>query len=423
LNQTASYPLVTAAPLMAGVAIRERIDLLAAISAEAGRITRVFMSPEQRRASDLVLGWMRAAGMAAREDAIGNVIGRYEGARPRLPALLIGSHLDTVRDAGRWDGPLGVVTAIACVDALHRAGTRLPFAIEVVGFADEEGSRFGATMLGSRAITGRFDPALLELHDAAGITMAEAIRAYGLDPARISAAARRTEEFLAYLELHIEQGPVLERLAVPVGCVTAIAGATRLRVTIEGMAGHAGTVPMQGRHDALAAAAACVLAVEGRAVMEDGIAGTVGRLDVFPGAVNVIPGRAVFTCDLRAADDGKRDRMTTDIRTAILRICARRDVSGQILQTHALPAAPCAPTLQRAIAAAIEAEGFPVRLLPSGAGHDAMEIAAMLPIGMIFVRCRGGISHHPDEHADEADIEAGARVLHRVICGFSPEAA
>jgi allantoate deiminase len=405
---------------MAGGALRARIDELAAISADVGAITRLFMTPEQRRASDLLLGWMRAAGMEPREDAIGNVIGRYEGERPGLPALLLGSHVDTVRDAGRWDGPLGVITAIACVDALHRAGRRLPFAVEVIGFADEEGTRFGATMLGSRALTGHFDTSVLDLRDRSGVSMAEAMRRYGLDPARIGDAARRPDEFLGYLELHIEQGPVLERLGLPVGCVTAIAGAARLRVTIDGVAGHAGTVPMQGRHDALAAAAACVLAVEGRAVMEDGLVATVGHLEAFPGAVNVIPGRAVLDIDMRSADDAKRARMDSDIRTAVQRICARRDVTGRIEQTHALPAAPCDPALRRHIVAAIGEEGIPPRLLPSGAGHDAMAVATMLRIGMIFVRCRGGVSHHPDEHADNDDIEAGARVLHRAIVTFPP---
>jgi allantoate deiminase len=400
---------------MSGAALRARIDELAAISAEPGNITRVFASPEQRRANGLVLEWMREAGMTAREDAIGNVVGRYEGAEPGAPALLLGSHLDTVRDAGRWDGPLGVVTATAVVDALQREGRRLPFPIEVAGFCDEEGTRFGATMLGSKAITGRFDFSALELRDAAGLGMADAMRACGLDPARIPEAARRPGEFFAYLELHIEQGPVLERLGIPVGCVTAIAGATRLRITIEGEAGHAGTVPMQGRHDALAAAAAAVLAIEGRAVVEDGIVGTVGRLEVSPGSVNVIPGRVVFTADLRSGEDGRRLRMVADIRAAIERLCARRHVAVRIETTHDLPAAPCAPALQRAIARAIDMEGHKVRLLPSGAGHDAMEIAAIAPIGMIFVRCKGGISHNPAEHASDADIEAGARVLLRVL--------
>jgi allantoate deiminase len=407
-----------AAPLMAGAAIRARIDQLAAISAEEGALTRVFASPEQRRAAALVRDWMRAAGMTAEEDAIGNVLGRYEGARPGAPALMLGSHLDSVRNAGRWDGPLGVVTAIACVDALHRAGQRLPVAIEVIGFCDEEGTRFGAAMLGSRAVTGRFNPALLELRDDTGMTMAEAIRAAGFDPARIGAAARRPEQIAAYLELHIEQGPVLEREGVPLGVVTAIAGQTRLAVTIDGMAGHAGTVPMRGRRDALAAAAAAILAIETAAGAEAGAVGTVGRIEALPGAVNVIPGRAVFTVDLRAPEDAQRHRLVAAVREAIAGIAAARGVRAEIAQTHELAATPCAPHLQRLIAEAIAAEGHPVRLLASGAGHDAMEMAAIAPVGMVFVRCRGGISHHPDEHVSEADAEAGARVLHRVLTRF-----
>ncbi|HTR17492.1 MAG TPA: hydantoinase/carbamoylase family amidase, partial [Acetobacteraceae bacterium] len=273
-------------PLMRGAAIRGRIDALAAISAQPDGLTRVFASPEQRRAASLVADWMRESGMTAREDAIGNVIGRYEATQEGAKALLLGSHLDSVRDAGRWDGPLGVVTAIACVDALRRARRRLPVAVEIVGFCDEEGTRFGATMLGSRALTGRFDPALLGLTDEAGISMAQAMREAGLDPDAIGQAARRPEAFAGYLELHIEQGPVLEREHLPVGCVTAIAGQTRLAVTFTGMAGHAGTVPMAGRHDALAAAAEAVLAIEAAAQAQPGVVGTVGRLEVLPGAVN-----------------------------------------------------------------------------------------------------------------------------------------
>jgi allantoate deiminase len=405
---------------MAGAAIRDRIDALAAISAEPGGLTRVFASPEQRQAAALVLGWMRAAGMAAGEDAVGNIVGRYPAERPDAPVLMLGSHLDSVRNAGRWDGPLGVVTAIACVDALNRAGRRLPVAIEVVGFADEEGTRFGAAMLGSRAITGRFDPALLALRDADGITMEAAMRAVGLKPEGIAAAARRKGEVAAYLELHIEQGPVLERAGLPVGCVTAIQGQTRLAVVLEGMAGHAGTVPMRGRQDALTAAAACVLAVESRAAAEADAEGTVGRLQVSPGAVNVIPGRCEFTVDLRAPDDGQRQRLVADVRAAIARIAAERRITTHVTVTHELAAAPCAPPLQRLIAGAIAAEGYEVRHLASGAGHDAMEIAAIAPIGMVFVRCRGGISHHPDEHVEDADAEVGARVLLRAIEAFSP---
>jgi allantoate deiminase len=401
-----------------GSAIRARIDALADISAEPGRLTRVYLSPEHRRANALVMEWMRAAGMSAREDAAGNVIGRREGARPGLPALMLGSHLDSVRDAGRWDGPLGVVTAIACVETLRDKSP--PFAIEVIGFADEEGTRFGATMLGSRAVAGTFDRAALGLRDADGVSMAEAMLAWGLDPDGIDAAARRREEMLAYLELHIEQGPVLEREDLPVGCVTAIAGATRLSVALEGEAGHAGTVPMQGRRDALTAAAECVLGVEALARTEAGTVATVGRIVAEPGAVNVIPGRVTFTVDLRAPEDAVRARLLESVRGRIGAICAARGVRAEIVMTHTLDAAPCAPWLRAQIEAAIAAECYPVRALPSGAGHDGMAMATIADIGMIFVRCRGGISHHPDEHADEADIEAAARVLLRVIENFSP---
>ena len=404
---------------MSGAAIRARIDQLAAISAQPDGLTRMFATAEQRRAAALVAGWMRESGMTAAEDAIGNVVGRYEGSAPGAKAVLLGSHLDSVRDAGRWDGPLGVVTAIACVDALRRAGRRLPVAVEVVGFCDEEGTRFGATMLGSRALTGQFDPALLERTDDAGITMAEAMRQAGFDPARVGQAARRAQEFAAYLELHIEQGPVLERENLPVGCVSAIAGQTRLAVTLTGMAGHAGTVPMQGRHDALAGAAEAVLAIEAAPLTEVGPVATVGRLEVHPGAVNVIAGRATLSVDLRAPQDASRQRLVSKVRSEIGRIATARGLAAAITLTHEERAAPCAPHLRQLIADAIAGEGHRVLNLPSGAGHDAMEMAAMMPIGMVFVRCRGGLSHHPDEHVDDADAAAGARVLHRILTRFS----
>ena len=409
-------------PLMLGAAIRSRIDQLAAISAEPDGLTRMFATPEQRRAAELVAGWMRESGMTAAEDAIGNVVGRYEGATPGAKAVLLGSHLDSVRDAGRWDGPLGVVTAIACVDALRRARLRLPVAIEVVGFCDEEGTRFGATMLGSRALTGRFERDLLDRTDDAGVTMADAMRQAGFDPVRIGEAARRPEQLAAYLELHIEQGPVLEREHLPVGCVTAIAGQTRLDVVLTGMAGHAGTVPMPGRHDALAGAAEAVVAIEKAALHAVGTVATVGRLEPHPGAVNVIPGRAHFTVDIRAPQDAPRAKLVTRVQGAIAKIAAARGLGAEIRVTHEEPAAPCAPQLRRLIAAAIAEEGHAVLNLPSGAGHDAMEVAAIAPIGMVFVRCRAGLSHHPDEHVDDADAAVGARVLHRILTRF-PEPA
>src|SRR5215475_6122020 len=282
----------TAGPksLSLGEEIVGRINQLAAISETGEHLARLFLTTEHRAAAELILEWMRAAGMAAHLDAIGNVCGRYEGERPGLPCLMLGSHYDTVRDAGRWDGPLGVLTAISCVADLNRRGKRLPFAIEVTGFADEEGVRYASTLLGSRAVAGTFDESVLAGRDRDGISMRDALVAFGLDPDHIGAAARVRRELLAYLELHIEQGPVLESKGLPVGVVTAIAGATRLAARLTGMAGHAGTVPMGLRHDALAGAAECISAIEYFCRTDgNGLVGTVGYVRAAPGATNVIP--------------------------------------------------------------------------------------------------------------------------------------
>jgi allantoate deiminase len=384
----------------------------------------VFLSPEHRAAAELIMGWMRDAGMDAHLDAIGNVCGRYEGERSGLPCLMLGSHYDTVRDAGSWDGPLGVITAIACVGDLHRRRRRLPFAVEVVGFADEEGVRFASTLLGSRAIAGTFDEAALNARDNAGITMREALTDFGLDPDRIGAAARMRGELLAYLELHIEQGPVLEAQNLPVGVVTAIAGATRLAVRLTGMAGHAGTVPMALRRDALAGAAECIGAIEQFCLTDRaGLVGTVGYITALPGATNVIPGQVSFTIDMRAPTDAHRKLAVADVVRQIEAIAARRKLALQIDVTHENRSVPCAPWLQRQVADAITAEGFRVFELPSGAGHDGMAMIDIADVAMLFVRCRGGISHHPDEHVDTADADAGARVLLRVIENFRPREA
>ena len=397
-----------------------RCDALAACSELPGGLTRVFLSPEQRRASDLVLGWMHEAGMQAQLDAIGNVVGRYEAAAPGAPCLMLGSHLDTVRDAGRYDGMLGVVSAIECVRALSTAQHRLPFAIEVAGFADEEGVRFGATLLGSRALAGTFDAAVLNATDAKGVTLTGALRAFGLDPARINEAAKQPNDVLAYVELHIEQGPVLEAEDLPVGVVTAINGATRYTVEIDGAAGHAGTVPMALRHDALAAAAECVLAIEQRCAREPELVGTVGKLEALPGAVNVIPGKARFTMDIRAPQDAPRVTAVQDVINAMLAICERRGVTLHTKKIHEGAVAACAPWLMEQIGAAVAAQNIPVRQLPSGAGHDGMAMIALCDIGMLFVRCKGGISHNPAESVTLADVEIGAQVLLRFIQNFQP---
>jgi allantoate deiminase len=402
-----------------GDLIVRRIDALAKISETPEHLTRIFLTEQHRAAADLLLSWMREAGMSAHLDAIGNVCGRYEGERPGLPCLMLGSHYDTVRDAGKWDGPLGVITAIACVADLHRRGKRLPFAVEVTGFADEEGVRFASTLLGSRAVAGTFDESVLNARDRAGISMAEALKKFGLDPKHVGAAARIRRELLGYVELHIEQGPVLEQKNLAVGVVTAIAGATRLAAGLTGMAGHAGTVPMALRRDALAGAAECIVAIEEFCRSDKGgLVGTVGYIDAAPGAGNVIPGRVSFTLDIRAPADAHRKLAVSDIVRRIEAIAKRRQLTLQLDVTHENRTAPCASWLKQQVAEAVAAEGFPVFELPSGAGHDGMAMIDIADVAMIFVRCRGGISHHPDEHVEVADADAGARVLLRLIENF-----
>jgi allantoate deiminase len=398
-----------------------RINELAAISETPEHLARVFLTKEHRAAAELILGWMRSAGMRADLDAIGNVCGRYEGEVAGLPCLMLGSHYDTVRDAGKWDGPLGLITAISCVADLNKRGRRLPFAIEVTGFADEEGVRFASTLLGSRAVAGTFVESVLGTRDAEGVSMRDALIQFGLDPDHIGAAARAPSELLAYVELHIEQGPVLEGLKLPVGVVTAIAGATRLAARLTGMAGHAGTVPMPLRRDALAGAAECIVEIEEFCrTDQDGLVGTVGYIHAMPGATNVIPGQVSFTIDIRAPTDAHRKLAVADIVRRIEAIAKRRKLALQLDVTHENRSVPCAPWLKRQVSEAIAKEGFRVFELPSGAGHDGMAMIDIADVGMVFVRCRGGISHHPDEHVEVADADAGARVLLRLIEDFRP---
>ena len=419
MNKTGASPKTKRSGL--GDEIVGRIHQLGAISETPEHLARIFLSGEHRIAADLILGWMREAGMAAHLDAIGNVCGRYEGDRPGLPCLMLGSHYDTVRDAGKWDGPLGVLSAIACVADLDRRGRRLPFAIEVIGFADEEGVRFSSTLLGSRAIAGTFDESALNSRDHAGISMRDAMTKFGLDPEHIGAAARARRELHAYVELHIEQGPVLEQQNLAVGVVTAISGATRLAAKLTGMAGHAGTVPMAMRRDALAGAAECIGMIEEFCKTDEaGLVGTVGYIDAMPGATNVIPGLVSFTLDIRAPTDPHRKMAVADIVRRIEAIAKRRDLALQLDVTHENRTVPCAPWLRGQVADAIAAEGFSVFELPSGAGHDGMAMIDISDVAMIFVRCRGGISHNPAEHVETADADAGARVLLRMVENFRP---
>ena len=400
--------------------VYDHCQTLGRLSELDGGLTRMFLSPQQAQANALVLDWMREAGMQAHLDAMGNCVGRYEGTTPGLPCLMLGSHLDTVRDAGKYDGMLGVMSAIECVAALHATSTRLPHAIEIVGFGDEEGVRFGSTLLGSRAVAGTFDRALLDKTDAGGMTMRDALRAFGLDPSAIDAVERRPEQVLAYAELHIEQGPVLEAEGLAVGVVTAINGGNRFSIALTGMAGHAGTVPMGLRRDALVAAGECILAVESIAASMPDVVGTVGRIDAQPGAMNVIPGRVVFSLDVRAPTDAQRQTAVAAIRAGFESITQRRNIGITFTPLWEAKTAPCAPAMQAQFAAAIKDEGLPVRHLPSGAGHDGMALIDIAPIGMLFVRCEGGISHNPAEAITLADVATGTRVFARFIVDFVP---
>ena len=394
-----------------GDLIYSRIGELARISDDPDRLTRIYLSPAHKQAAGVVAQWMREAGMSVRIDATGNVVGRREGSTPQAPAILIGSHIDTVRDAGQFDGCLGVLIGIAVVAELAARQVVYPFAIEVLAFGDEEGMRFPSALGGSRALAGTFDPAVLDECDEQGVSRRQALVAFGCDPDAIASEARNAATALGYVEVHIEQGPVLEAEDLAVGVVTAISGATRGVVEVTGETGHAGTVPMHGRRDALAAAADMVLAVEARAKGEKDLVATVGRLSLTNAAGNTIPGKVQFSLDVRAPLDAQRATAVADIKAAIARIAAQRNVAAQVTLTHDAAATPCDARLMQLLSDGIKSIGLRVRHLPSGAGHDAMAFRGRLPVAMLFVRCKGGISHHPAEHASAADIDVAARVL------------
>ena len=395
----------------AGREILARAEALARHSDSPVHYTRTWLSPAHRAAAAQLAEWMREAGMAVRVDGAGSVIGRYEGLAPGAKALVTGSHFDSVRNGGKYDGVLGILVPVACVADLHRQGLRLPHAIEVVAFADEEGARFQTSFLASRAFLGQFDPAIRDRRDADGIGFDEAMRAAGLDPAAIAADPRDPATIAAYVEVHIEQGPVLLEAGLPLGVVTVIAGGTRHRVTVTGAAGHAGTVPMASRRDALAAAAEMILAVESRARTGGGLVGTVGVLEVREGTGNVIPGHVEFTVDIRSGDDAVRDAAERDVFARFEAIAAKRGVTVATRRNHAVRATPCSPRMQELLAASVAAAGVPVRRLASGAGHDAMVMAAATEVGRLFVRCgAGGVSHNPAETvtAEDAGLAVAA---------------
>jgi allantoate deiminase len=401
-------------------AILRWAEELATLSEEAPALTRLYLTPQHREAGARIIGWMRAAGLAAGFDAIGNVVGRYEASEPGRPSLLLGSHIDSVRNAGKYDGTLGVLAAIACVGALHESGIRLPFAIEILAFGDEEGVRFPTTLMGSRAIAGRFDPAWLDLRDRDGKRLADALKDFGLDPDGIPGLARKKAAVLGYVELHIEQGPVLEQQGLPVGIVTAIAGCSRLLLDFSGVAGHAGTVPMGLRHDALAAAAETILAIERHCTAQDSLVGTVGQIAATPGAVNVIPGAASLSLDLRAPDDGVRLVAKSAILARAQEICEARGIGLAARSIHEASSARCSDWLSRQLADAVSASGIQPYFLMSGAGHDAMAMAELTDVAMLFVRCAGGISHNPAESVTGDDVEVGTRALLHFVRHFRP---
>ena len=394
-----------------GPALMSRLDALGAITEIPGQLTRRYLSPPHIDSMRQTEAWMVEAGMSVRTDALMSLFGRYEGKTPGRPAIMIGYHLDTVVDAGRYDGGLGVLAAIAVVAELARTAERLNHAIEVAAFGEEEGSRFPTHILTSSALIGAIKPTLLDAKDASGTSVREALAAVGGDAKAYRACARKKGEIAAYLELHIEQGPVLEAKGLALGAVTAINGSVRSIVTVTGFAGHAGTVPMGARRDALTAASEMILGVERAAAAERDLVATVGRAKVLPGATNVIPGQVEFTIDMRGPEDAVRHRAHTALLAALRRIAKQRGVGIDIDTFQENPAVALNTGLIDAVAEAIAACSHEPFRLPSGAGHDAGIMARHCPSGMIFLRCKDGISHNPAESITVADADLGVRAL------------
>jgi allantoate deiminase len=396
--------------------VMERCDALARFSDEPGRITRVFCSPAMKQAHRLVAEWMKSAGMSTALDAAANLVGVYlpPGCDPER-RVIIGSHLDTVANAGRYDGILGVMMGIAAVEALRDAQTPLPWAVEVIAFSDEEGVRFGMPFIGSRALAGTLDETMLALRDREGVTMAEALEGFGARPQAVAECAIELGNVAAYIEPHIEQGPLLELVGEPIGVVTAIAGQTRMTLTWEGEGGHAGTVPMSQRNDPLTAACRWTLAVEEAGRRTKGLVATVGRLRIDPNISNCIPSRVSASLDVRHADDAVRDAAVRELTAAAEQIAREGQLSLSAEQGHEHAAVAMDAELTERLAAVVAEEGHEPQRLVSGAGHDAGMIARMAPAAMLFLRCPGGVSHHPDEAVLQEDVAVGLRALVRFI--------
>ena len=392
--------------------------------AERGELTVTYLTDAHRACAQRLAHWMRAdCGFDEAEiDAVGNVVGIYHGSDPKARRLLTGSHYDTVRNGGKYDGRLGIFVPMACVRELQRQGRRLPFGIEVVGFAEEEGQRYKAVFLGSGALTGHFDPRWLDQQDADGVTMRAAMEHAGLCPDDIPKLQRDVASYLGFVEVHIEQGPVLNQLDLPLGIVTSINGSVRYMGQISGMASHAGTTPMDQRRDAAAAAAELVLYVEQRAAAVPDLVGTVGMLQVPGGSMNVVPGRCVFSLDIRATTNEVRDACADDVLAEIAHICERRGLHVTLEKTMRAAAAPSAPAWQQRWEAAVAALGLPVFTMPSGAGHDAMKLHEVMPQAMLFMRgLNAGISHNPLEAITNHDAELCVRAFQHLLDQLATE--
>jgi allantoate deiminase len=382
---------------------------------DSGGVTRLSFTQEERAAKDLVASYMEEAGLAVREDAVGNLFGRREGRDPDAPAVLVGSHVDSVYDGGNFDGPLGVLAGVEVVQTMHDDGVETDHPIEVVAFTDEEGARFSFGMIGSRALAGTLSHEELRHEDANGISIADAMRDCGLDPERIEEAARQPNSLAAYVELHIEQGRVLENEDLSAGVVTGIAAPVWRRLVFTGETGHAGTTPMGMRRDALAAAAGAMAIVEDEASDTGTSVGTVGQLGVEPGGINIIPGRVEISVDLRDIDEETRDRLEDRILTRVRETCEKRGVGFETEVLQRMIPVSCSKEVREAVQAACEGLGLRVYDLASGAAHDGMQLVRLCPMGMIFIRSKDGVSHNPQEWSSQEDCEAGCNVLYRTV--------
>ncbi|MDO6579012.1 allantoate amidohydrolase [Alteromonas stellipolaris] len=399
----------------AAALVMARCEALGSLSQNPTSLDRRYLTEQHKLANQLTSGWMIEAGMTTWQDSVGNIWGRYTSAVPNAPRLIIGSHLDTVPNGGKYDGMLGVVAPVTLMAIFSGEGRQFPFHIDIVGFCDEEGTRFGTTLLGSRALTGKWQDEWRRLKDEDGISLEDAMKNFGLDFDAINSATIAQTDLLGYLELHIEQGPVLEQENLPVGVVNAIAGAKRFSLTVTGMAGHAGTVPMSMRHDALCASAEMILAVESISQQRPGVVATVGKIENAPNGVNVISGRCQFSLDIRSEEDTLREAALAEILQKINDIAVLRNVELKIEQTHSAPAVHCDSALQNTLLKGVTEAGIEPKVLASGAGHDAMAMAEICPVAMLFTRCKGGISHHPAESITTDDVAASLAVMHHSL--------